>query len=983
MGQYKILFLIVYLTYLSFLPYTVLAQTPEITSFKASNPYNQPNQAVTLEAIATGSSLEYKFDFGDGTQGTSWVKNSIISHVYSKPGHFVATLQVRSGNEVSDIKFYTVNVVPTGKNLWTQSSRNIAVDELSDNKIWAVNVDNDSVSFSRSSGEFEEVKLTENCKPQNVAVDTKSRAWVTCFGNDTIVIISSSGEIAHTIKLSYGSAPSALVIHKSGDFALVSLYQKAKLLSINTENFSILNSADIDATTRSIALYADGNKALVVPFITKDFQAQLSEFQISSNGQLTKSKNILIEEDLVSQDQVSAGRGILNYISSIAVHPSGEYALIIGKKDNIRRGKFLSNLNLIPENSVRSEVRRIDLVKNVEDFAKRRDIDNSEGPSSIIFSPFGDYSFITLRGQNEVIVLDEFSYPTAFNQINQIVLRTKVASAPTGLAFNSKNQRLYINNFLSRTASIFSISQFLQGFSQTLSDVNEKSLIKSEKLSPEVLFGKKVFYLAGDTGGTLGTNRMNSEGYLACATCHFEGGHDGQTWDFTDRGQGLRNTTDLRGRSGLKHGNVHWTANFDEIQDFENDIRKFFGGKGFMSEVDFQRTSDTLGAKKAGISKELDALASYVSSLDDKTYGRSPYRSPEGLLTTEGEKGRLLFSQLSCNVCHAGANFTDSELETPKIHAIGTIRDSSGSATKGIDTPTLRGLFDSAPYLHDGSALTLQEVFETVAGTTYQVEKSSQVVSGETSNKLPNYRGEGYLQLSNNGEFKLDLNQNIKMGSSLLEIRYFATKDATISVSIGDSNTIQAKMLASTSANAWKIARIEYQVTKLSNSQLQIKSDQTIAIDQVEIASDVQIAQSPHRKVLSLAKQDQEALKAFLLQLDSSEVSSTSPQPVPTKTVLPTPGLPALQKDFYTILKEIKSILQKNSTLADKVNDLKLIKQDISNFIERNQGNRSLRKNVRRLKSIFRIIKRFELKPSDRRMRMLSKKTNRMFEDLT
>ena len=36
------------------------------------------------------------------------------------------------------------------------------------------------------------------------------------------------------------------------------------------------------------------------------------------------------------------------------------------------------------------------------------------------------------------------------------------------------------------------------------------------------------------------------------------------------------------GRAGTGQGNVHWTANFDEIQDFEHDMRGPFGGTGFL-----------------------------------------------------------------------------------------------------------------------------------------------------------------------------------------------------------------------------------------------------------------------------------------------------------------------------------------------------------------------------------------------------------------
>src|SRR5690606_33036601 len=108
----------------------------------------------------------------------------------------------------------------------------------------------------------------------------------------------------------------------------------------------------------------------------------------------------------------------------------------------------------------------------------------------------------------------------------------------------------------------------------------------------------------------------------------------------------------LRGRAGMGHGPVHWTANFDEIQDFEGDIREVFGGTGLMANVHyFAGTRDTpLGDSKAGFSAELDQLAAYVSSLD--RFGLSPHRQGNGALTPEAEAGRSLFNDLGCAGCH-------------------------------------------------------------------------------------------------------------------------------------------------------------------------------------------------------------------------------------------------------------------------------------------------------------------------------------------
>jgi hypothetical protein len=207
---------------------------------------------------------------------------------------------------------------------------------------------------------------------------------------------------------------------------------------------------------------------------------------------------------------------------------------------------------------------------------------------------------------------------------------------------------------------------------------------------------------------------MANEGYLTCISCHLDGDSDGRVWDFTDRGEGLRNTTSLQGRRGTGQGRVHWSANFDEIQDFEHDIRNAFGGTGLMNDADFNSGTRNLplGDSKAGLSASLDALAAYVSSLDK--FPKSPLRQSNGVASVPAQNGRQHFEALQCFSCHAGPDFTDST--SGLLHDIGTIKPGSGNRLggplNGIDTPTLRGLAATAPYLHDGAAVNLAAVFD-------------------------------------------------------------------------------------------------------------------------------------------------------------------------------------------------------------------------------------------------------------------------------
>ena len=111
---------------------------------------------------------------------------------------------------------------------------------------------------------------------------------------------------------------------------------------------------------------------------------------------------------------------------------------------------------------------------------------------------------------------------------------------------------------------------------------------------------------------------------------------------------------------------------------------------------------------KAGLSADLDALAAYVASLN--TFAPAPARPSASSLSANAAAGKAVFTAMNCAACHSGAAFTGSGLNTSAN--IGTIKPSSGSrlfgALTGIDIPTLRDVWASAPYLHDGSAPTLE-----------------------------------------------------------------------------------------------------------------------------------------------------------------------------------------------------------------------------------------------------------------------------------
>ena len=226
-----------------------------------------------------------------------------------------------------------------------------------------------------------------------------------------------------------------------------------------------------------------------------------------------------------------------------------------------------------------------------------------------------------------------------------------------------------------------------------------------------VLLGKQLFYDAQD-------DRLARDNYISCASCHNDGGGDGRVWDLTGFGEGLRNTVDLRGRAGMGHGPLHWTGNFDEVQDFEGQIRTLAGGSGLLADALFDEGTRALplGDPKAGLSADLDALAAYVASLASAP--ASPQRAGGALLGAGGSRAAIAFADNACGSCHGGAPFTDSALDAR--HDVGTIHagsgDRLGATLDGFDTPSLIGVWATAPYLHDGSAPTLSAAIAAHAG---------------------------------------------------------------------------------------------------------------------------------------------------------------------------------------------------------------------------------------------------------------------------
>ncbi len=175
------------------------------------------------------------------------------------------------------------------------------------------------------------------------------------------------------------------------------------------------------------------------------------------------------------------------------------------------------------------------------------------------------------------------------------------------------------------------------------------------------------------------------QGWLTCATCHPEGRADGLNWDLLNDGIGnLKNTRSLV----LSH---RTPPVMSRAVRSSYEVATSAGFRYILFRAPEERT--------------LSDVRAYVRSLAPRP---SPYLTRSGELSAAARAGKALFDSeaVGCGRCHEGELLTDL-----KLHDVGT----RGRLDRhdAFDNPTLRELWRTAPYLHDGSARTLREVLTT------------------------------------------------------------------------------------------------------------------------------------------------------------------------------------------------------------------------------------------------------------------------------
>lgn len=266
-----------------------------------------------------------------------------------------------------------------------------------------------------------------------------------------------------------------------------------------------------------------------------------------------------------------------------------------------------------------------------------------------------DYKSLIAKLENYAAP-DELDYDMYFIQD---IRHRKAIEGNGPRAICLKDGKLYVPTYFSDTLNVIDVAQ----------DLTQVVAYNPDRMETAVDIGERAFNDAG----------LCYQNWQSCNGCHpNEGRMDGMNWDLMNDGIGnpkncksllLSHRTPKCMISGIRDSaGIAVRAGYKYIQfcDIPEEVAR--------------------------------CVDEYLTSLEPLP---SPYLV-DGHLSAKAEQGKKLYERFGCANCHSGPYYTDM-----KMHRIGDDIEFED----GWDTPTLVEVWRTAPYLFDGRAATMEEVF--------------------------------------------------------------------------------------------------------------------------------------------------------------------------------------------------------------------------------------------------------------------------------
>jgi YVTN family beta-propeller protein len=573
---------------------------------------------------------------------------------------------------------------------WAGSSNSLMDVSPDGKRLLVANNDNGTVSLVDTAERRVVREIPVGRKPEGVTwIGHGPLAAVTLYEEAAVLILDSdTGKVVRRIKTAV--EPYGVVADRAGKRAWVTHEYPGAVSEIDLEQAMVVRELKAGPMLRGVALTADEKRLYVTEFYT----------------------GILHAIDLDSWRVVDSWKGHStdNLCRHVELHPRRPKAYLSHIRSMVERAH--GSGSIFPQLSICALV--------PPDGTRRRHaigMDNYNGvyvvtnPWESAISPDGKRLYTIYAGTNDMnvsIVVDD-----DYKEITPLGRAVRVGQNPRAVRVSPDGGTVFILNAM----------DFAVGFyTADMRSLGTVTVCEPPK-SPEWVRGKILFNTANSP--------MTRARWIACSSCHPDGHHDARVWQ---NPEGLRKTTAL---FGMAHTHpLHWSADRDEAQDFEYTIRgQLMQGLGLLRgamkpKTGFEKVE--LEEKLSGRSKDLDALAVYCNSFEFTVL--SPHLPAPGKLSKAAERGKQMFfsKEVGCANCHNGPYYSDSNLQKPyKLHEVGTGGDDPSEKMGPLyDTPTLLGVYRTAPYLHHGKAKTLRDVL-TSCNKQDKHGKTSHLSSGQ------------------------------------------------------------------------------------------------------------------------------------------------------------------------------------------------------------------------------------------------------------
>jgi YVTN family beta-propeller protein len=310
-------------------------------------------------------------------------------------------------------------------------------------------------------------------------------------------------------------------------------------------------------------------------------------------------------------------------------------------------------------------------------------------PWGVAIAPDKSKIFLTTAASESVTVIDVARLLQTVRSRRQPFVNDLSASAdyvsariavghnPRGVLISQDGKRLYVANRLDDNISVI----------DTTTDKVASTIDLGGPQTVDALRrGERLFFTAG----------FAFQGQFGCANCHLDATIDGLQWDLEPDGFGKdivdnRSLEDLAGTEPFK-----WN-----------------GGNPDMPTECGPRTEKFFFRSQSFNQQQLTDLVTFVYSLP---YRPNRYRRTDDELTPAQERGKAIFERTrykdgkpiaegnQCATCHSGPKYTNKQ----ELN-VGTGKLTDRSPV--IDVPQLSNVAYSGPYLHDGSARSLEEIW--------------------------------------------------------------------------------------------------------------------------------------------------------------------------------------------------------------------------------------------------------------------------------